>query len=189
MRETTERGFLVSTLLLATTTAVLGVAVGFLPLLAARLGLDPLVGAGAVALLALCSTALQPLVGGLRDRGRLTTRGGATAGLALGAAGLVLLAAAPGAVTLFAAAAAFGALTGSVTPLAFAHLAQSTPEERMGRTMGTAELGRELGDVGGPLLVGAVAAASTLPVGLAVLAAVGVASGVVSWVALRPRSE
>ncbi|WP_395729262.1 hypothetical protein [Nakamurella sp.] len=36
--------------------------------------------------------------------------------------------------------------------------------------MGTAEVGRELGDAGGPLLVGAVAAALTLSWGLAALA-------------------
>ncbi|MGH3575430.1 MAG: hypothetical protein ACRDUW_27030 [Pseudonocardiaceae bacterium] len=32
--------------------------------------------------------------------------------------------------------------------------------ERLGQTMGAAEVGRELGDAGGPLLVGAVAAAA-----------------------------
>ena len=58
------------------------------------------------------------------------------------------------------------------TPFAFAYLAETTPHERMGRTMGTAELGRELGDAGGPLLVGAVATVWSLPVGLGALALV-----------------
>lgn len=184
-RRRRARGFLNPTLLLATTTAVLGVAVGFLPLLATRLDLHPLAGAAAVAFLALCSTVIQPCIGRMRDQKRVTTRGGATWGIAFGVAGLLLLALAPNAVALFVAAAAFGIMTGTVTPLAFAHLADSTPEERMGRTMGNAELGRELGDAGGPLLVGAVATASALPVGLAVLAAVGTATGALSWATLR----
>ena len=37
--------------------------------------------------------------------------------------------------------------------------------------MGAAEVGRELGDAGGPLLVGAVAAATTLTPALLILAA------------------
>jgi hypothetical protein len=40
----------------------------------------------------------------------------------------------------------------------------------MGRTMGSAELGRELGDAGGPLLVGGVATLTALPLGLGALA-------------------
>jgi MFS family permease len=63
-----------------------------------------------------------------------------------------------------------GAGVGAATPLGFAHLADSTPRERMGRTMGSAELGRELGDAGGPLVVGTVATAASLPLGLGLLA-------------------
>ncbi len=188
VRQTTERSFLVPTLLLATSTAVLGVAVGFLPLFATRLDLHPLTGAAAVALLALVSTALQPVVGRLRDTGRITTRVGAAAGLVASAAATIGLALAPSVLTLFAAAVAYGAMVGSVTPLAFAHLAAATPDERMGRTMGNAELGRELGDAGGPLLVGAVATAWTLPAALLVLAGAILASGAVGWVTLGERS-
>lgn len=42
--------------------------------------------------------------------------------------------------------------------------------ERLGQTMGAAELGRELGDAGGPLLVAGVAAVTTLTGGFAALA-------------------
>lgn len=186
VRQTTERGFLIPTLVLATSTGVLGVAVGFLPLLATRLGLPAVVVAIAVGILALASTLLQPIVGKLRDRGRISTRAGSAAGLAVAALGLALLAVAPNAVTLFAAALAFGLMTGTVTPLAFAHLAGSTPEQHLGRTMGNAELGRELGDAGGPLLVGAVATAWALPAALGILAGVTLASAAVGWGALRP---
>ncbi len=185
VREVTARGFLIPTLMLATSTAVIGVGVGFLPLLATRLSLPPLLGAAAVAVLALVSTVVQPLVGRWRDEDRISTRAGSAAGLLLAAAALVLLAFAPGVATMFIAAAAFGLMTGTVTPLAFAHLADVTPHARMGRTMGSAELGREIGDAGGPLLVGAVATAWTLPVALTVLGVISAASATLGWSALR----
>jgi MFS family permease len=188
-RQTTERGFLVPTMLLATTTAVLGVAVGFLPLLAARLDLPALVGAGAVAVLALVSTITQPIVGRLHDQRRIATRTGGAAGLALAALALWGLALVPHVVTLVVAAVAIGLMVGTVTPLAFAHLAANAPDERMGRTMGNAELGRELGDAGGPLLVGAVATVATLPFALTVLAATSLTAGGVSWCTLRGSSR
>jgi hypothetical protein len=62
--------------------------------------------------------------------------------------------------------------TGLITPLGFAALAASTPQARLGQTMGNAELGRELGDAGGPLLVAGVATAAALGYGFATLAVV-----------------
>jgi MFS family permease len=84
-------------------------------------------------------------------------------------------AAIPGLVGILVAALAIGLGTGVVTPLGFAALAAATPPERLGQTMGSAEVGRELGDAGGPLLVGAIAVVSGLVggfVGLAVVLAV-----------------
>lgn len=188
-RQTTERGFLIPTLLLATTTAVLGVAVGFLPLLASRENLPPIVGAAAVAVLALVSAAVQPMVGRYRDEGRLTVRSGAPAGMAVGAAALVLVGFVPHTATLLIAAAAIGVMVGGVAPLAFSHLADSTPDERMGRTMGNAELGREVGDAGGPLLVGAIATVATLPIALCSLAVAALGVGVTSRRALRSSGD
>lgn len=171
-RQVGERRFLVPTLVLAASTAALGAAVGFLPALATRHGLDTFAGTAAVSVVALCSVLVQPRVGRLRDHGRVSDNRGTTAGLLLIAAGVGLLAVAPGVVTIFVAAAAIGTGIGAATPLAFAHLADSTPPERMGRTMGSAELGRELGDAGGPLLVGGVATLTALPIGLGALALV-----------------
>jgi len=185
LRQTTDRSFLVPTLLLATTTGVLGVAVGFLPLLATRLELPSVVGAAAIALLAAVSTLVQPITGRLRDAGCIGTRSGSTGGLLVAASALTVLAIAPNAATLFLVAIAVGIMIGIVTPLAFAHLAAATPEERMGRTMGNAELGREAGDAGGPLLIGAVATAWTLPAALGLLAALTAAASAVSWLTLR----
>ncbi len=189
VRQTTDRGFLIPTLLLATTTGVLGVAVGFLPLLATRLGLHPLAGAAAVALLAIGSLVAQPVIGGLRDAGRIGTCAGAAAGMLALSAGVILLALWPVPSTPFIGAAVLGAAVGTVTPLAFSHLAATTPPERMGRTMGNAELGREAGDAGGPLLVGALATAWTLPAALIVLAGAAAASGAVGWFGLRARDR
>lgn len=77
---------------------------------------------------------------------------------------------------------AVGAGTGMITPLGFAALATASPAERLGQTMGAAELGRELGDAGGPLLVAAVAAAATLTAGFAALAALTAAAVLASRV-------
>ncbi|MGZ4661066.1 MAG: MFS transporter, partial [Arthrobacter sp.] len=170
VRQVTHRGFLVPTLVLAAATGALGTAIGFLPALATRHGLDPVAAVAAVSLLALTSALTQPWIGRLRDQHRLRDGPGMTGGLLLTAAGIAGVALLPGPITIFCAAAAMGVGIGTATPLGFAHLADTTPTERMGRTMGTAELGRELGDAGGPLLVGAVAAAAGLPLGLGALA-------------------
>jgi MFS family permease len=77
----------------------------------------------------------------------------------------------PGLAGLLAAAVLAGAGVGAVTPLGFAALAASAPPGRLGQTMGAAEVGRELGDAGGPLLVGAFGLIS-LAAGFGALAAV-----------------
>lgn len=168
-RQVGERRFLVPTLVLAASTGALGAAVGFLPALATRHGMDAVAGTAAVSVVALGSVLVQPWMGRLRDLRKVTDNKGTTAGLLLIAAGIGIVAAAPGPVTIFVAAAAIGVGIGAATPLAFAHLADTTPPERMGRTMGSAELGRELGDAGGPLLVGGVATLTVLPLGLGAL--------------------
>lgn len=172
VRQTTHRSFLLPTLALAAATGALGVAVGFLPLLAASLQLPILASMAAVTVLAIASTVMQPIVGGLRDTGRLTTRAGVAAGLGVIAVGLALVAALPVTGVLYLSAAIIGLGIGTVTPLGFAHLAATTPPERLGRTMGSAELGREVGDAGGPLLVGALAATLGVGVGLGGLAVI-----------------
>lgn len=170
VRQITERRFLIPTLVLAASTAALGAAIGFLPALATRHGLDPIAGTAAVSVLAIASLLTQPRIGRLRDQNRFSDAQGMTAGLLLTASGVAVVALAPGPVTLFIAAAAIGAGVGVATPIGFAHLADTTPPERMGRTMGSAELGRELGDAGGPLLVGGLATLAGLPFGLGALA-------------------
>lgn len=196
VRQSTERGFIAPTLVLAASTAILGVAVGYLPFIGARLGANAVLSAAPVAVLALVSAGCQPLAGRWRDRGAVTARAGTAAALAVGVAALVLLGivdlvagGGDGPVvltaTMFVVAVLIGGAVGFATPLAYAHLAAATPAERLGRTMGNAEIGRELGDAGGPLLVGAVGTAASLAAGFGALAVV-VAVAALGAAALRP---
>ena len=112
---------------------------------------------------------VQPRAGRALDAGRLRPWAGTAGGLAVAGAGLAV-AMLPGPAAVLGAAVGIGCGTGLITPLAFATLAGTTPPERMGQTMGSAELGRELGDAGGPLLVGSIAAVGTLALGYGALA-------------------
>lgn len=168
-RRLTSRTFLAPTAALAGATAALSVGVGFLPVSGRTAGLGTVATGAAVSLLALTAAVVQPMAGRALDEGRLTTRTGLTVGLLVTAAGLGC-AMLPGLLGVLSGATLIGAGTGLITPLGFAALAATTPRERLGQTMGSAELGRELGDAGGPLLVAAVATATTLTYGFAALA-------------------
>lgn len=168
-RRLADRAFWQPTAALAAATAALSVGVGFLPVSGAAAGLGTVATGAAVSVLAACAAVVQPAAGRALDAGRITTRAGLAAGLAITAAG-VAFAMVPGLPGVLASAVLIGVGTGLITPLGFAALAASTPQERLGQTMGTAELGRELGDAGGPLLVAAVASAATLAHGFAALA-------------------
>ncbi|MPY36985.1 MFS transporter [Streptomyces adustus] len=181
-----DHSFLAPTAALAAATAALSVGVGFLPVSGAAAGLGTVATGAAVSVLAACAAVVQPWAGRAVDAGRLTTRTGLTAGLAITAAGL-LCATLPGLTGVLTAAVVIGAGTGLITPIGFAALAGGTPEERMGQTMGAAELGRELGDAGGPLLVASVATVTTLTGGFAALAVL-LALGPLSAVAGRSRT-
>jgi MFS family permease len=150
-------------------TAALSVGVGFLPVSGATAGLGTVATGAAVSVLAACAALVGPRAGHALDAGRLSTRSGLAAGLAISATGLAC-ALLPGITGLLTAALLIGTGTGLITPLGFAALAASSPTERLGQTMGAAELGRELGDAGGPLLVATVATAATLDLGYLTLA-------------------
>ncbi|MEU7895043.1 MFS transporter [Nonomuraea sp. NPDC049152] len=168
-RRLAEGTFLRPTAALAAATAALSVGVGFLPVSGAAAGLGPPATGAGISVLAACAAVVQPRAGRALDAGRISARAGITTGLLITAAGLAA-AMIPGLPGVLLAAVGIGIGTGLITPLAFASLASATPEERMGQTMGAAELGRELGDAGGPLLVAAVATTATLTYGYAVLA-------------------
>ncbi|GAA3563779.1 hypothetical protein GCM10022222_54520 [Amycolatopsis ultiminotia] len=188
-RRLTHPRFLRPTAALAGSTAALAAGVGFLPVLGATSGLTPLVTGAAVSLLAACGALVQPWTGRARDAGRLRDGAGMAAGLGLAAAGMIVAALLPGVVAVVAAAVLIGIGTGVVSPLAFAHLAGTTPKERVGQTMGSAEVGRELGDAGGPLLVGAIATVATLGAGLLGLAAALAVTGLAVTRAKTPAAH
>ncbi|WP_344413004.1 MFS transporter [Streptomyces glomeratus] len=169
-RRLADPDFLAPTAAHAAATGALSVGVGFLPVSGRAAGLGPVATGAAVSLLAACAAVVQPRAGHALDDGRLTTRSGLAAGLLVTAAGLAC-AMLPGLTGVLLGAALTGIGTGLITPLGFAALASSTPPERLGQTMGAAELGRELGDAGGPLLVAAVASLTTLTSGYGALAA------------------
>jgi MFS transporter, DHA1 family, tetracycline resistance protein len=170
-RRLTQPAFLQPTVALAAATISLSVGVGFLPVRGAAIGLGPLTTGAGVSLLAASAALIQPRAGRAYDTGRLPGPLGTGAGLGLAAGGFVLAAVLAGPAALALAAVAIGVGTGIVTPLGFATLAAAAPPGRLGQTMGAAEVGRELGDAGGPLLVGAIAAPAGLAVGLLSLAA------------------
>ncbi|MEU2420732.1 MFS transporter [Streptomyces sp. NPDC007851] len=171
--------FLAPTSALAAATAALSVGVGFLPVSGRAAGLGTVATGAAVSVLAATAALVQPRAGRALDDGRLTTRIGLAVGPAVTATGLAC-AMLPGLTGILVAAVLIGAGTGLITPLGFAALAGGTPAERLGQTMGAAELGRELGDAGGPLLVAAVASLATLTYGYAALAAMVGAGAVVA---------
>ena len=166
--------FLRPVLLLAAGTGALSAAVGFLPLVGARHHLGPITTGAMVSLLALTAALVQPWAGRRHDAGRLAVW--APSAALVGAAGGFLLAAGfPGPAGICVAAVLIGTGVAVVTPVGFALLAAGSPADRMGRTMGAGEVGRELGDAGGPVLVGAFGLVS-LAAGLTALAAALVAS-------------
>ncbi|MGW3354440.1 MFS transporter [Streptomyces bungoensis] len=170
-RRLADPAFLAPTSALAAATAALSVGVGFLPVSGRAAGLGTVATGAAVSVLAACAAVVQPRAGRALDHGRLTAPTGIAVGLLLAATGLGC-ATLPGLAGILLAAALIGVGTGLITPLGFAALATSTPTERLGQTMGAAELGRELGDAGGPLLVATVASLTTLTHGYAVLAVI-----------------
>ncbi|MFI5707023.1 MFS transporter [Kribbella sp. NPDC051620] len=180
--------FLRPTAALAGATAALSVGVGFLPVTGAADGLGTIATGAAVSVLAATAAVVQPRAGRALDGGRLSARTGITLGLLITAAGLAC-AILPGVAALLGAALLIGAGTGLITPLGFAALAASTEQARLGQTMGTAELGRELGDAGGPLLVAAVATAATLGYGYATLAIILGGVPVIGLVIARIRRQ
>ena len=168
-RRLAEPGFWRPTLALAATTAAVSAAVGFLPVHGREAGLSALVTGAAVSVLAACTALVQPWTGRSVDRGRLPAAAGLGIGVSLAGAGLAA-GSIPGLPGLLVAAVLVGSGAGLATPLGFATLAAHAPEGRLGQTMGAAELGREAGDAGGPLLVGAVATAASPAAGMVALA-------------------
>ena len=182
MRRLTAAEFVRPVVALAGATSALSAAVGFLPVVGSRHHLGPLATGAAVSALAAFAALVQPSVGSALDDGRLLAKHGMGLGLVACALGLVLAVALPAVAGLAVAAILVGCGVGIVTPLGFAELARIAPEGQSGTTMGAAEVGRELGDAGGPLLVGAIGALSLARGFLGLGFLLVVAAGAAAWV-------
>ena len=185
VRATTRPGFLLPVAVLAVGSAAIGAATGMLPALGASLGVPFATSAIAVAVIAVTSAIVQPLAGRRHDTGRLGVRTACTAGALLVAAGCGTLALLPAAGSMFVAAVLVGIGVATLTPVAFSHLASTASTARLGRTMGSAELGREAGDAVGPLVVGGVGSALSLPAGFGVFALIAAGVGIGAASGLR----
>lgn len=179
-RQLSRASFVRPVAVLGAATAALSAGVGFLPVQGQRAHLSSLTTGAIVSLLAAAAALVQPWTGRAMDRGRLVAASATTAALTGIAAGFFVTATWHGPGALTGAALLIGTGVGIATPLGFAALAHAAPEGRMGQTMGAGEVGRELGDAGGPLLVGALSTVG-LGAGLAglgaVIAVIGVATG------------
>ena len=184
-RRLSSAGFLCPTMALAAAAGVLSVGVGFFPVVGAHRGLGPLATGAIVSVLAATAALVQPQAGRIRDDGRIGDRTGMAGGLVITALGCAAVWF-PGTIALITAAALIGVGVGVITPIGFAHLAANSPRDRLGQTMGSAEVGRELGDAGGPLLVGALGAAITLVPAIVVFAGLLAATSVVVALPYKP---
>jgi MFS family permease len=183
-RRVTHPSFLRPVTLLALGTAALSAGVGYLPVLGARHHLTPLETGALVSLLAATTALLQPWAGRAHDRAALPTNAG-PGGLLLAAAGFIVAVMIPGIPGIAVAAILIGAGVAVSSPIGFANLAAAAPAGRMGQTMGAGEVGRELGDAGGPILVGAFSPAG-LATGLLALAGAISLGALATWQRPRP---
>jgi len=95
----------------------------------------------------------------------------ATAALAVSGIGLVIVAVVPAVWSLFVGAIGLGVGTAFLTPAVFAAIFRKVHSSQRGSAAGTASVFIDLGLSGGPIILGLVAAASSIPV--AFLAAAG----------------
>jgi MFS transporter, DHA1 family, tetracycline resistance protein len=152
----TRPEFLKPVAVLAAATAAMSAGIGFLPVVGQRAHLGPLVTGAIISLLATIAALVQPHAGAALDDRRFSAVRYGSAALLLAAGGFLLTALFPHPAVLIITAVLIGTGIGIATPLGFAALADAAPTGRMGQTMGAGEIGRELGDAGGPLLVGAL---------------------------------
>jgi predicted MFS family arabinose efflux permease len=178
-RRVTHPSFVQPVLILAVGTAALSAGVGYLPVVGARHHLGPLATGALVSLMAATAALIGPWAGRAHDRASLTPSAGPVA-LLIAAAGFVTAVIAPNTIGIAAAALLIGTGIAISTPIAFANLAAAAPDGRLGQTMGAGEVGRELGDAGGPILVGAFSPVG-LGAGLLALAAAISLGAVTSW--------
>src|SRR3954451_21791793 len=176
------RAALVPGLGLFTGVAAVSAFMGFGSLHAAHLGLD--LWSTVLGVFGVVVVGCRILFAKLPDR--MAPLRLAPAALATSAVGLVITAAVPSAWGLFVGATALGVGTAFLTPAVFAAIFRRVPAAQRGSAAGTASVFIDLGFSGGPILVGLVAAASSIPA--AFLAAAALTAAGMALLAADPAS-
>jgi MFS family permease len=162
-----------------------GVAAGsgflaFASLHAAHLGLD--LWSAVLGLFGVVVVGCRILFARLPDR--MPPRRLAAAALAVSAVGLAIVGAVPAAWSLFVGAIVLGVGTAFLTPAEFAAIFRRVHPSQRGSAAGTASIFIDLGLSGGPIILGLVAAASSIRA--AFLAAAGLTAAGMALLAARP---
>jgi MFS family permease len=165
---------------LFTGVAVVGGFLAFGSLHAARIGLEP--WSTVLGSFGLVVVACRVLFAALPDR--VPPLRLAAAALGASGVGLVLMAAVPAAWSLLAGATLLGIGSAFLTPAVFAAIFSRVPASQRGSAAGTASVFIDLGLGGGPVVLGLVAAVSSIPA--AFLAAAGLTAAGVVLLASRP---
>lgn len=188
-RTIARRAFLAPIGILAASTAILGTLTGDIPALGHAIGLPVLIPAAAVTLLAVTSAIVQPYAGRRHDAGVLSARTAFILAAVAMTVSLALLTLLPSAVTMLLGGILAGTGIGIATPIGFASLAATAPANRVGRTMGAAELGREAGESAGPLIVSALIPVLTLPGALLTLGALPLLATIFATTSRTPTAD
>jgi MFS family permease len=152
----------------------------FASLHAARLGLD--LWSTVLGLFGIVVVACRLLFAKLPDR--VPPLRLAAAALAASGVGLVITAAVPAAWSLFVGAAVLAVGSAFLTPAVFAAIFSHVPPSQRGSAAGTASVFIDLGFSGGPIILGLVTAASSIPA--AFLAAAAMTAAGAALLAARP---
>jgi len=152
---------------------LVGILFGFLPVRIHELRLDPVTSGFFLSLVAASYLLIQPVAGALADRvpAAVTIR----AGLALGAAGIVIAPFVEGP-ALAAVSVLAGIGVGTVWTNTDTLVSRLARRGRLGATMGAAGSFKELGDIIGPVLIGVLAQAFGLATGFVVCGVIGLLS-------------
>jgi MFS family permease len=126
---------------------------------------------------------------GQRLGARFSERGLFSAGAALAAAGLAILAAAPTPIVALAGLAGAGAGIALVAPALYGRAGREAKADDRGKAIARLTIFGYTGFIVGPALIGFISQASSLRVGIATLAVLAVGLAVGGWFVLRGRAQ
>lgn len=151
---------------------LVGILFGFLPVYLYAIGYTPVQSGLVISLATLSYLLVQPLAGGLADR--VDTRRTVLAGLLLAALAIGTVAFSSG-LPLLAIAALAGAGVGTVWTNGDALVSKLADPNRLGVSIGAAQSFKELGDMLGPLVIGALTQLLGVRAGFVICGTLGLA--------------